>query len=467
MAHVIIIDDDPGMNRMLTDLISSIGHRATGAHTLAQGLELVQSTPCDVVFLDVMMPDGSGLDIIQDIRTQEPPPEVIIMTGVGDPDGAETAIRAGAWDYLQKPLSPKKIILPLKRVLQYRDTLKQKNPTPTRLDRDDIKGSGPGITACLEQLARATQSRSGVLITGETGTGKEVFARCLHRNSGQAQGRLVVVDCAALAENLVESTLFGHVKGAFTGAITDRGGLVAQAHQGTLFLDEVGELDLRTQKIFLRVLQEQRFRPVGGKREIQSQFRLVAATHRDLDRMVARGQFRKDLLFRLRTLEIQLPPLRKRQEDIPELATHFMDMSCTHAGLKPKGFSPEFMDLITAHDWPGNVRELAAVMESAVTSGLTSPLLFSSHLPQDLRIQVARGRVDRPAPLAMGAQDPAPQGLPRFKEFRTRALDQVEQEYIQCLLDQTRGDMARACQVSGMGRTRLYELMKKHGITRN
>ena len=470
MAHVIIIDDDPGMNHMLTDLISSIGHQALGAQTLARGLELVKTRPCDVVLLDVMMPDGSGLDIISEIRALEPPPEVIIMTGVGDPDGAETAIRAGAWDYLQKPLSPKKIILPLKRVLQYRDTLKENSQPPQPLLRPAIKGTGPGITACLEDLNRASQSWAGVLITGETGTGKEIFARCLHDNSPAGQGRLVVVDCATLTENLIESALFGHVKGAFTGAVESQDGLVTQAHQGTLFLDEVGELDLGTQKRFLRVLQEQKFRPVGGKTEIQSRFRLVAATNQDLDQMVTQGKFRKDLLFRLRTFEIKLPPLRRRREDIPELVAHFVDISCCNAGMQTKEVAPEFMDQLSAYDWPGNVRELAAVMENAVNAAMDSPLLFASHLPQELRVQVARNRVhtEPETPLATPepvSQDAAP--LPRFKDFRTQTLDQAEREYVQSLMRQTQGNITQACRISGLGRTRLYELMKKHGISRS
>ena len=466
MAQVIIIDDDTGMNRMLTDLITSIGHRAMGAHTLARGLELVRTTPCDVVFLDVMLPDGNGLDIIGEIKCLKSPPEVIIMTGVGDPDGAETAIRSGAWDYLQKPLSPKKIILPLKRVLQYRDTLKSQTQSPLELSRDNIKGTSPQITACLDHLARAARSKSGVLITGETGTGKEIFARCLHENSPDIQGSLVVVDCAALPETLIESALFGHVKGAFTGAVSQEEGLVAQAHGGTLFLDEVGELDLKTQKTFLRVLQEQKFRAVGGKKEIQSQFRLVAATHRNLDQMVDQGLFRQDLLFRLRTFQIQLPPLRQRLEDIPELVTHFTQTSCASAGLPPKDFSPEFMEELAAYDWPGNVRELAAVIENAVTASADAPLLFSTHLPESLRVKVARSRVHAPSPKAPAPLE-APQELPPFKSFRTQALERVEKQYIQCLLDQTRGNITQACQASGLGRTRLYELMKKHGISRS
>ena len=474
MADVLVVDDDKGMNQMLVDLITSIDHNAQSAYTLSDGLQVATTGAFDVVFLDVRMPDGSGLDIIKEIRELPNPPEVIIMTGVGDPDGAEIAIKAGAWDYLQKPLSPKKIILPLKRVLQYRDNIKKYAQPAVTLERSGIIGSGTRITICLDRLALAARTQANVLVTGETGTGKELFVRCLHRNSPVSAGRFVVVDCAALPESLIESALFGHKKGAFTGAHTDQEGLVKMADGGTLFLDEVGELHLRTQKTFLRVLQEKKFRPVGGKNELESHFRLVAATNRDLDRMVEDGFFRKDLLYRLRTIALELPPLRQRLEDLPELVAHFTDLSCNKFGVKTKGFAPEFMELLSAYDWPGNVRELAGTMESTVSAGLDAPVLFSKHLPDHIRIQVARSRI---IPAAKAPQPP-PESTPReggssgeqplpYKTFRNQALDLAEKAYLKELIAFTRGNITKACNVSGLGRTRLYELMKKHGVSRS
>ena len=462
------------MNQMLADLVSDIGHRAGSAHTLKQGLAAARAGDFDVVFLDVMLPDGSGLDIIEELRALPAKPEVIIMTGVGDADGAEMAIRSGAWDYLQKPLSPKKILLPLKRVLQYRDSVRAQVPPDVTLERSGIVGSGPAITACMERLLLASRTNASVLVTGETGTGKELFVRCLHRNSDVSKGRFVVVDCAALPETLIESALFGHKKGAFTGAHTEQEGLVKLAHQGTLFLDEVGELDLKTQKTFLRVLQEQRFRPVGGKEELTSSFRLVAATNRNLDQMVDRGGFRKDLLYRLKTLVLELPPLRSRVEDLPELVDHFITLSCQKFNVPEKKMSPECLDLLKSYDWPGNVRELAGTMESAVSAGLDSPILFSKHLPDQIRIQVARSRVipaettpPAPAPETHAAppalRDTAPD---TYKTFKTQALGRLETEYLEHLIQYTRGNMAEACKLSGLGRTRLYELMKKCGVSR-
>ena len=308
MAEVLIIDDDEQMCRLLSETIKRMNHHAVYSMTLEKGLEAAVSGPFDVVFLDVNMPDGSGLDIIPRIRASATSPEVIIMTGAGDPDGAEIAIKNGAWDYLQKPLSSKSIHLPINRVLQYRDSLKTAAQITVALKRKGILGGSLLLKNCMDALARSANSDANVLITGETGTGKELFAKALHENSSRAQDNFVVVDCAALPETLVESVLFGHVKGAFTGAEAAQDGLIKQADEGTLFLDEVGELPITVQKKFLRVLQEHRFRPVGGKHEIQSRFRLVAATNRDLTAMVDAHQFRRDLLYRINTSRIHLPP---------------------------------------------------------------------------------------------------------------------------------------------------------------
>jgi DNA-binding NtrC family response regulator len=275
----------------------------------------VATNAYDVIFLDVRLPDGIGLDAIQKIKANSSAPEVVIITGEGDPNGAELAIQYGAWDYIEKPPSVQSVILPLVRALQYR-TEKKDAQKPLMIKRDNIIGNSPQLLRSLKKLARAAQSQASVLIEGETGTGKELFAMAIHQSSSRSGKNFVVVDCAALPETLVESVLFGHAKGAFTGADQAKEGLVKQADQGTLFLDEIGELPLSLQKAFLRVLQEQRFRPIGGGSEVNSDFRLIAATNRDLDRMVQEKQFRQDLLFRIRSLVITLPPLRERPEDI-------------------------------------------------------------------------------------------------------------------------------------------------------
>ena len=265
MARMLVIDDDKLTCDALVELVRTIGHTADFALTGAEGKRMAQATEYDVIFLDVRLPDTNGLVILPDLRQGTPPPEVIMLTGLGDPDGAELAIRNGAWDYLQKPLSPKKILLPLQRVLKYRDSLRECNAPPLLLSRAGIIGHSPALERALEHLASAARGDGSVLIHGETGTGKELFAKALHRNSRRKSGPFVVVDCASIPATLLESTLFGHVKGAFTGADRASDGLVLGANNGTLFLDEIGELPLELQKKLLRVLQERRYRPVGGK----------------------------------------------------------------------------------------------------------------------------------------------------------------------------------------------------------
>ncbi len=307
MATILVVDDDDLLCELLVRKVGQLGHRGLSALTLAGGLALARSQPTDVVYLDVNLPDGNGLEEITLFREAPGAPEVIIITGRGSPDGAELAIKSGAWDYIEKGAALQSMVLPLLRALQYREE-RQVHQRPLMLSREQIVGESPRLKACLDLVAQAALSEANVLISGETGTGKELFAQAIHHNSPRRKGNFVVVDCAALPATLVESILFGHARGAFTGADRAREGLVAQAHGGTLFLDEVGELPLSLQKDFLRVLQEKRFRPVGGGQEVASDFRLVAATNRDLEGMAAKGEFRSDLLFRLKGLAINLPP---------------------------------------------------------------------------------------------------------------------------------------------------------------
>ncbi len=279
MAHVLIIDDDFEICETMESLITRLSHECDAAHTLDKGIGLIRENDYDVVFLDVSLPDGNGLDILPDIMAVTDPPEVIILTGKGDPDGAELAIKGGVWDYLVKPSSVREISLTLGRALKYREE-KAGQTQGAALDLSDVVGQSPGIKASFNLLSQAARSDSNVLITGQTGTGKELFASTIHANSKRKKGNFIVVDCAGLTESLVESTLYGHRKGAFTGAQADRIGLVKLADGGTLFLDEVGEMPVSIQKAFLRVLQERTFRPVGDTREQTSDFRLGAATTR-------------------------------------------------------------------------------------------------------------------------------------------------------------------------------------------
>lgn len=466
MANVLIIDDDKLICDSIAKVIKSMGHNPACAYTLKEGLEKARSVGFSVIFLDVRMPDGSGLDILRDIQKTSSSPEVIIITGYGDPDGAELAIQNGAWDYIEKPLSVREIKLPLTRALQYH-TEKKRASSSVSLKRKGIVGESVQISSCLDTIAQAATSDANVLIMGETGTGKELFAWAVHQNSARANDNFVVVDCAALPETLVESVLFGHRKGAFTGADRTQEGLIKQADKGTLFLDEVGELPLPVQRSFLRVLQERSFRPVGGKQEVRSDFRLVAATNRDLEKMVREGKFREDLLHRLRTLVIKLPPLREITEDLEELVTYYIRKLCNKYKMNIKGISPGFWDVLRSYDWPGNTRELIQALESAIIAGQMESTLFPKHLPHHIRIKLARASVRNRKDKRMSLRKEAESSndLPTLQDMRDAAVADVEKQYFNDLMMITGSDIKQACRISGLSRSRLYTLLKKHNIS--
>ncbi len=323
------------------------------------------------------------------------------------------------------------------------------------------------MTASLEVLAEAAQSDANVLIVGETGTGKELFARAIHENSKRFENNFVVIDCGALPEMLVESVLFGHEKGAFTGADKSREGLVKQADAGTLFLDEVGELPLSVQKTFLRVLQEHSFRPVGGKHEIKSNFRLVAATNRDLNKMVESGKFRRDLLYRLRAFTLELPALGQHLEDIESLARYYVNKLCNRYNIKEKSFSPDFFTALASYNWPGNVRELVNTLEIVLSAAKSDINLTPYHLPLNIRVQAARASVTKEASSDAIHESPVSSKiLPTFKEYRMAAAMKAEERYLQLLVSLCKENMEEACKISRLSRSRLYELLKKCKVTR-
>jgi len=471
MAKVVIIDDDPIFRVLLAEHCSLLGHEAEVADSIEAGKLLLNRGAVDLVFLDVRLPDGNGLDFLPYIQRLPSAPEVIIITGMGDADGAELAIKNGAWDYLQKPLSRQEIILHIRRALEYHDK-KLLRSSHINLKRDEIVGKSKAISACLDQIAHCAGTDTGVLITGETGTGKELFARAIHANSPRAEGPFVVVDCASLPEQLVESLLFGHVKGAFTGAGCDQKGLIEQADGGTLFLDEAGELPLDTQKSFLRVLQERAFRPVGKDREQQSNFRLVAATNRDLAERVRHDLFRSDLYYRLNTFSIHLPPLREREQDIEKLTMSFVFSICRQHRLPIKGVVPETLETLAAYPWPGNVRELKNTLEQAILADPGDPVLYPIHLPPEIRLCRIRTMVaQKHTPPLAGISPPLadrgrwPETLPPLKEYRRILTNDIEKHYLQQLMRTSGGDIAKACTISGVSRSRLYDLLKHHALT--
>jgi len=489
MAKVLVIDDDQMICEMIADIVEDVGHQCETARTLREGLAKAQAASFDVIFQDVYLADGTGLDILGKLKDTSGAPEVVVITGAGEPQVAERAMREGAWDFVAKPLDLDGVVGPLERALKFREERKGSTTRKT-VRRGGIAGSSPLIRALLSTVAMAGESGASVLITGETGTGKELFARAIHSNSPRANGPFVVVDCASLPETLVESILFGHVKGAFTGADAARDGLVKLSDGGTLFLDEVGELPFAMQRAFLRVLEDHTFRPVGSKTELSSDFRLVAATNRHLDEMVERGGFRKDLLYRIRSFSIELPPLRERLEDIEEIITSHMAKLAAQGRFPAKDFSPEFVHALCAYSWPGNVRELVQCLERSLAAAHADRTLFLTHLPENVRVSYARTLVNReglsrPLSEPLVASQPAavlpqpevpevlrtvstdtPLAMESWSDYREGAVGVAEREYFERLLAFTRGNIKKSCSVAGVSRARLYQILQKHDIKR-
>jgi DNA-binding NtrC family response regulator len=462
LARILIIDDEPIICTLLLKLLEGLNHQPLAVHTLADGLAYAQSDDFDLILLDLDLPDGNGLEILPDLLGASSAPEVLIITGGGDSSGAELAFKYGAWDYIRKPFHKDEVSLPITRALQYRSE-KKANKGPVTLDRNGIIGSSQGIRGCLDEVARACISEASALVTGESGTGKELFAKAIHINSKRASKRFVTVDCGALPETLVESILFGHEKGSFTGAMKQSDGLIKQAEGGTLFLDEIGELPFAMQKALLRTLQEKRFLPLGAEKEVSVDFRLIAATNRDLDHMVEYSGFREDLLFRIRGIEIKLPPLRDRKQDIEEIALGKIQQFAAHEGKEAKGVSREFLDALKGQEWPGNVRELINALEYALASADQDPTLYPKHLPPKYRAELLHLKRAPEIKSEPGSLDYPAIGddFPLMSDYRS----DVEKRYLVALVTRAKGDRNAACRLSGISQSRLYDLLKKYSLS--
>ncbi|CCK82274.1 sigma-54-dependent transcriptional regulator [Desulfobacula toluolica] len=482
MAGILIIDDEPQIRELLIKHLNELDQMPMVAETLADGLEMVASGTFDLIFLDVNLPDGNGIEALPLIKNSRSEPEVIIITGEGDEQGAKMAIDSGAWDYILKPFSGYEIKLQVKRSLDFRASKKALNSSPEKiLNRSSIIGSSPKLLSRLNMVAQCAKSDANVLITGQTGTGKELFAKVVHMNSRQEKNNFVVVDCASLPEQLVESVLFGHVKGAYTGADSNQDGLVKKADGGTLFLDEIGELPLSIQKKFLRILQERRFKPVGGTNEVVSHFRLVSATNRNLEEMVKENQFRNDLLFRLRTIHIDLPPLKECKEDIKDLTLHYIYTLCNHHGFENKGFVSEFLKALESYDWPGNIRELISSLEKAILADPASPILYPNCLPNPIRIHYIQSSMNKTRAgcdfkrvsqtsdkfQSIDLPDNLLDPIKPLKQVKDVAISIIEKIYLEKLMQSSNGDLDKAGTLSCISKSRIYSLLKKYNISRS
>lgn len=474
-SAILIIDWDRELADKISGTLKDKGLRVCYATSEEQGKVLLESSRFEAVLVRDELNGGIDGESIAAFKLAKGTPEVIVYTSEGDPEQAKTAIKYGVWEYLASSFLEKELPDIVRRAMHYRNNKSSEAASKRRtlryaLEKTGIIGRSDIMQACIDQIIAIGQSESNVLIYGESGTGKELFASTIHDLSSRADRPLTVVDCAALPPSLVESILFGHLKGSFTGADKAQRGLIEQADGGTLFLDEIGEIPPAVQKKLLRVIQEHTYLPVGSTTERRSDFRLIAATNRDLHEMVDAGAFREDLLFRLKTFYLELPPLRERKSDINELAYYYRDLFCKQQKLKRKKFSSEFLLFMKQYEWPGNVRELFQTIERSISEALESNILYPIHLPPEIRIQViqnelADGEEGAGDARNTDALDSALENnLPTLKAAREAAIEDCEEEYLSRLLHRTGGDIKKCCSIAGLSRSRLYDLLKKYDL---
>jgi two-component system NtrC family response regulator len=466
MEQIIIIDPQLAY---WTEVIQEITQKNIQIHpfsTFTTAQKTLEENSLLLVILHTSIPDTNAIDETWKLKQKSDAPEVIIMTDSANADEAEQAIRSGAWEYIVRPAQAKSILPLIQRIVEY-STSPRFAKNIKEFDGasfEGIVGESPKIKACLTLAHQTANSDANVLIRGETGTGKELLAWAIHKNSPRANNNFVVVDCAALPETLVESTLLGHERGAFTGADKVQDGLIKQADGGTLFLDEVGELPLSVQKSFLRVLEEHRFRRVGGKEEIESNFRLLSASNKNLDHLMREGKFREDLLFRLRSFMIELPTLRERKADIKSIVHFHLPRLCNRIGNDVINVSEEYYAALLDYSWPGNVRELVNTLDRSIVAARNESMLFPQHLPTYLRISLAREKATQQHSNGHQRQEQTKLLLP-LQEVRDSVIAQTEEEYLRSLMNAIQGDIAEACRISGLSRSRLYSLLKKYKIS--
>lgn len=379
---ICIVDDEPGILKTLSELLEDEGYQVTSAKSGTDALDVIRQDPPDLVFLDIWMPDLDGLEVLKRVRQQFPNMLVIVMSGHGSIETAVQATKLGAYDYLEKPLDSEKITILVRNALHQRKLEEENLNFRIQVERHlQLVGDSSVMNKLREQIAAAAPTHSRVLIFGENGTGKELVARSIHRQSLRHQRPFVEVNCAAIPETLIENELFGHERGAFTGAVAQKRGKFDSADGGTLFLDEIGDMSLATQAKLLRVLQEQQFTRVGGNKLINVNVRVIAASNKDLRQEIEKGNFREDLYYRVNVLPIEVPPLRARREDIPTLTRHFLKIHAEEQGVKLKEITTGALNVLARHEWPGNIRELRNQVERLMIMVPTTPIDVADVLP--------------------------------------------------------------------------------------
>ena len=447
---ILVVDDEVAMRESLAAWLREDGYVVDTAASGREAVEMARGAPYDIYFLDLKMPPGiSGIETMIEIRKLQPEATVVIITAYATVDTAINALKEGAQEYMVKPCNPEEISLFVKRTIEVKNLQRENLYLRQRLTRhytfQDIISKNPAMLAIFDLIKEVASQRSTVLIQGASGTGKELVARALHEAGGRAGRPFMGVSCAALAETLLESELFGHEKGSFTGAVARKRGKFESAGAGTIFLDEIGDISPKLQMDLLRVLQERRFFRLGGTEEIPMEARVIAATNRNLQEAVEKGDFREDLFYRLNVINIRLPSLAERREDIPLLVNHFIQRLALEAGKPVREISKAALKLLLDHDWPGNVRELENAVERAIVTARAETLEAADF---DFLALAPRGN---------GTRWQVPDGL---------SLAEIEKQAVEAVLDRTGGNIKQAAEILGVDRSTLYAMVRRHNIPR-
>ncbi len=441
--HILVVDDEEAMRESLAAWLEKAGHRVTLAAGGERALKVLSEQACDLALVDIKMPGMDGHEVLRRIKEEHPRVLVVMITAYGSIESAVEAMKQGATDYLLKPFDPEHLMLLIEKLVKQKELMDEYHVMQARLAEwdaggfEDLLGQSQAMKKVFRMIEEVAQADTPVLISGETGTGKELVARAVHVRSLRTYGPFIAVNCGAIPDHLLESELFGHERGAFTGAVKTRLGRLEMANQGTLFLDEVGEIALAMQVNLLRALEEKRFLRLGGQREVTSEFRLICATHRDLDALVEEGRIRSDFYYRINVITIRVPPLRERLEDASLLAHHFLDLFSREMGRSVQGVAPGALRVLQGYDWPGNVRELKNVIERAV-------VVNRSGVIEEEDLTFLRSR------------ESAPSG--------PGTLEEVEAAHIQRTLEAANWNVSQAARTLGIHRGTLARRMKKLGL---
>jgi DNA-binding NtrC family response regulator len=444
---ILIVDDDKRLRDVLAKILGNKGFLTQTSEQGEDGITKILQDVFDIALMDLIMPGIDGMEVLKRVKKISPRTYVIIMTAYGTIDSAVEAIRHGAFDYVTKPFRTEEMMIVLEKALEDRDLRNRIEILTKLVERkhqfEEIIGKSDAMQAIFDLIKRVAKTDATVLITGKTGTGKELVAKAIHRNSNRKDKPFVVVNSSAITDTLLESELFGYVKGAFTGALRDKRGLFQEAHQGTLFLDEIGEIPPSTQVKLLRAIEDRIITPVGGTKGEKVDIRLIAATNHDLQEEVTKGSFRSDLFYRLKVMSIHLPELKERREDIPLLANHFLKKYNTILGKEVQAISKDAMNLLLDFDWPGNVRELEHILERGVLV-CDSKEICPEHLPLEIQY---------------------PEGTYLYQAIKDgRSLNEVERNHISLILKKAGGHKEKAASILGIDRRTLYRKLKKYGI---